>query len=519
MTEQVIYELGLRDKLSAGIDGANSHVKSLESTLGSVKGLLTGIGIGLAAFKLGEFVSEANEEWEKMEFAMSQVEAGIKSTGGAAGLTFEELKQGAADASHNIKFTQSAILDMQSVLLTFPQVTKETFGEASAIIEDMSTRLGTDLKSSAIQVGKALQDPIKGITALRRVGVNFNEQQTETIKHLAETNQLAKAQALILQELQIEFGGSALAAAEADKGFRLDKTMEENKVILGEFIDQIKEELMPALIAVANAFKSMIVWVKKNWEGIKTLTLSLGAAYVAFKAMTIIPGILLSIENALVSAAVAGTSFGASMTAALGPVGLLAVAIGGLVYAYRQLEQYQQKKEQYLSDVAKDEEDFVQQGMEKYKGQKNARQLAIDDEAKDIATRKKMYQDMIKEINPEGKPEYAFAGKYQIMDNLIAYGKELEILDAREKGLGQVKNLVPTKSGGKAVAAGGKILKDPSTKATGSKSVTINVTIQKLGETHLSITNIKEGAKHIHDAVTKALTGAVNDFQVIANNS
>jgi hypothetical protein len=61
--------------------------------------------------------------------------------------------------------------------------------------------MGTDMKGAAIQVGKALQDPVHGISALRRVGVNFNESQVETIKKLVETGQAAKAQGLILAEL------------------------------------------------------------------------------------------------------------------------------------------------------------------------------------------------------------------------------------------------------------------------------------------------------------------------------
>ena len=78
--------------------------------------------------------------------------------------------------------------------------------------------LGQDVKSSAIQLGKALQDPILGVTALRRVGVNFSDAQQDVIKNLVETNQLGKAQALILKELQTEFGGSARAAGQTFSG-------------------------------------------------------------------------------------------------------------------------------------------------------------------------------------------------------------------------------------------------------------------------------------------------------------
>lgn len=529
MTEQVIYELGLRDKLTAGVRGADSAVNSLERSLFSVKGLLTGIGVGLAAFKLGEFISEANEEWDKMEFAMSQVQAGIKSTGGAAGVTFDELKKGAEETSHNLKFTQSELLGMQSVLLTFPAVTKEVFGQATDVILDMSTRLGTDLKSSAIQVGKALQDPERGITALRKAGVNFTKDQQELIKSLVNTNRAAEAQVLIINELKTEFGGSALAAAEADKSFRLDKTMEENKVILGEFVDQIKEEMMPVLISIANAFKNMIVWVKQNWVTIKQITIALGAAWIAVKAFAAAPAIFLALENAMVAAAVSGASFGTAITAAIGPVALLAAGIYGLLEAYRQFQTSTSVREKYLADVAKDEEDFVQQGMEKYKGQKNARELAMADEAAAIEnSRKNITSALQEEMDLRDKLFRKAKGNVQSLSydekqalsmasgNVETLQRDMDVLDARKKGL---NSLMPTKNGAKSVAAGGKIITDPKTKATGAKSVTINVVIQKLGETTINTTNIREGAKQLHDVVVKALTGAVNDFQIVASNT
>ena len=75
----------------------------------------------------------------------------------------------------------------------------------------MSPVLGTDASGSAIQLGKALNDPIKGITALTRVGVTFTEQQKDQITTLVESGKTIDAQKIILGELQKEFGGSAEA--------------------------------------------------------------------------------------------------------------------------------------------------------------------------------------------------------------------------------------------------------------------------------------------------------------------
>lgn len=519
MTEQVIYELGLRDKLSAAVDSASGHVKKLEDNLLSVKGILKALGVNDVYEGLKEFFRSSAESWDKMEFAMSQVEAGLKSTQGAAGLTFEELKQGAEQASHNLKYTQADLLEMQSILLTFPAVTKDTFGEASSIIADMSTRLGTDLKSSAIQLGKALQDPIKGITALRRVGVNFNEQQTETIKHLAETNQLAKAQALILKELQLEFGGSAQAAADADKSFRLDKTMEENSLALGEFLDQIKEEMMPMLIEVAKAFKDLIVWVREHWKEIKKLTVALGAAWLAFKVLTGAPAIFLAIENALVQAATAGASFGSVMTAALGPVGLLSAAIGGLVYLYQSVgdaaEEAENKRKNDFEKAGIEEREQLESVVsiyEKTMDKKVAIAKAKNDELLDIQGK---WDAAMNEYDSKSKgDEDAFARSKEG----IALTERMNILNEKKRVIGEYTGLVPKGKPDKGLGIGKVDIKpETKTKAVGSKAVTINVTIQKLlGVENINTTNLKESAANIGKAITSTMMNAVNDFQIVA---
>lgn len=157
--------------------------------------------------KYFEAVSEAEQ-------ATSQITAALNSTKGAAGLTRAQLKGMAEGMKELTAYDDDAVAGMQSVLLTFTKVGKQVFPQASQAILDMSTRLGQDLKTSAVQVGKALQDPIKGITALKRVGVDFSESQVSMIKHMVETGHTMDAQKVILQELQTEFGGSAVAARD-----------------------------------------------------------------------------------------------------------------------------------------------------------------------------------------------------------------------------------------------------------------------------------------------------------------
>ena len=72
---------------------------------------------------------------------------------------------------------------------------------------------GGTAASQATQLGKALQDPVKGITALNRVGVSFSETQKEQIKLFVEGGEAAKAQALILEAIKNQVGGAGASVA------------------------------------------------------------------------------------------------------------------------------------------------------------------------------------------------------------------------------------------------------------------------------------------------------------------
>lgn len=187
-----------------------------------MKGVLTGAaalggGIAIAMVKASGAAREAHK-------VTAQTNAVIKSTGGAANISAKGVDQLSTALSNKSGIDDEVIKSGANMLLTFTNIRNEAgkgndvFNQTLPILNDMSVALGQDMKSSAMQVGKALNDPIKGITALKRVGVTFNEEQIKTITHLAKTGKTAEAQRIILAELRKEFGGSAEAQATwADK--------------------------------------------------------------------------------------------------------------------------------------------------------------------------------------------------------------------------------------------------------------------------------------------------------------
>ena len=214
----------------------------------SAKGLAKRIALvlgGAYAIRSGVAVVEkslaAADESRKIG---AQTEAVIKSTGDAANVTAAQIDKMATAMSLKTGIDDEAIQQGQNLLLTFTNIRNEAgkgndiFTQSSKTLLDLATAMGTDPKSAAIQLGKALNDPTKGITALSRVGVNFTDQQKKQIAALQSSGDMMGAQKIILAELNKEFGGSAEAQASA-----IDKI----KVAFGNLQETFGGAILPAI--------------------------------------------------------------------------------------------------------------------------------------------------------------------------------------------------------------------------------------------------------------------------------
>jgi phage-related protein len=224
--------------------------------VGNALGNIGKVALGVAAAGLAAAVTEiglATKAAMKSEEIQAQLAAVLKSTGGAAGVSAEMANQLASSLQNVTRFEDDVILSGENLLLTFTNIGKNTFPLATQNMLDMSQALGTDLKSSATMLGKALNNPTEGITALTRVGVNFTDQQKRQIEALQRAGKVEEAQALILKELQTEFGGSAEAAGNTFAG-KLDRL--KNK--LGDIQEEIGGAFLPILTDIADVVLSKV---------------------------------------------------------------------------------------------------------------------------------------------------------------------------------------------------------------------------------------------------------------------
>ena len=222
---------------------ASQSIAAIQGPLGPVAGRLTSLGtiignVGLKAagvtlaiaalvFGLGKMVSAG----AKAERQFKKLEGILKATGGAAGLSLLEIEELSQQIGKETLASTQEIRDAAGVLLTFKSITGNTFKEALQLSQDLAEVGFGSAKSAAMQLGKALEEPEIGLSALRRVGVSFTESQKEQIKVLDFTGKKMESQAIMLKALNEQVGGAGVNAADGLAG-ALDTLNEEFTIFL-----------------------------------------------------------------------------------------------------------------------------------------------------------------------------------------------------------------------------------------------------------------------------------------------
>jgi len=301
--------------------------KQLSNTEKKVKQLgknLTSVGKKLSlalTVPLTAFAGLSLRAFNKQAQAVSQVKTGIEATGGAAGRSLEQLQKMARELQENTLFGDEEILaGATAQLLTFTNIAGENFDKTQQVVLDVATRLAAasggvaDLTSTSIMLGKALNDPVANLGALSRSGIQFSKDQKKVIKSLAEGGRLADAQAMILKELEKQYGGSAAAAAKAGTG-GLKQLMN----LLGDFMEQIGEIIWGFLAPFIEILKKVLKWFIGLSKGTKTVIVIIGALLAILPPLLILIGFLTSSMVTLNAVLIAN------------PIGLIIVGIAALI--------------------------------------------------------------------------------------------------------------------------------------------------------------------------------------------
>lgn len=308
MAEITVTELvaRLRADISDFQRGMGEADKTARSTFGKIQDHAQRAGqigrtltYGVTLPIVGVFAAGLKELQESQAVA-AQTQAVLKSTGAVAGVTATHIAKLSDRIANLGAVDDEAVQSGANLLLTFRSIRNEAgagnkiFDRSLKLSADLSRAWGQDMKSSAIQLGKALEDPISGLTSLRRVGIQFTDAQEAQIRSLVESGNLMKAQKVILRELEVQVGGSAKAYGET-LGGQVDRAKEAFKNATADLTTAV----IPALTWLAEKVAAASAWFQSLSDGQKEmigvlalLVAGVGPLLIALSAIAAHPVIL-----------------------------------------------------------------------------------------------------------------------------------------------------------------------------------------------------------------------------------
>jgi hypothetical protein len=469
MATNVEYILTLKDQFSRGVDDAKKSVDGLDNKISSLKGgmknMFSGLamGAGMAGFQMltdavVSFGQNAIKEFEEAERISNELQRTLRTVGR------ESYFNGLITESNNLAETFKGLYDnddiivAQTKLINYGKVTREEISKLIPVIANLSAKEGIDLVQATESVINIMAG--RGGNTLRQYGLSVKGTATEHDR----LN-------LILGEFQNKLNGSIETYAKTAQGIA-----QTNKVLLanieenfGESFANIKMKVMPIITTLLNGMNALLSSRSQN-------LLNAGERHLK--------------ENDYVSA-----------------------------YGQAVEKKYADQRKKGLIDSKEEYKQVITyyNNEEKKQVEKHNESVALIAKTKNPAYNtdnvniKREYETIAvtkAEMKKTRELRQAF-----IDANKADYGKIVN--PAGDMSGTSTKNLATsTKTNSKKTNAIGSNV--TRSQATGSKAITINVSIKDLiGTNNMNITNIKEGANKLQDMVVGALTGAVNDFQLI----
>ena len=265
---------------------ATSGVSKAMKKATALAGVVAGAAITRAAVG---YATEAIAVAEGAATANARLDTVLSNMGHTSGVASKRVQEYARELSVTTGILPNVIKDSQGVLATFENVAKSAdvsggaFDRATAAAADMSATLGMDVSAASMMLGKALNDPIRGVTALRRSGVQLTEAQEEQVAAFMEVGDVASAQGVILAEVEKQVGGTAVATANAsDKVKASFATLKERiglaalpafeaiTEVMIRTADTVAPHFETAIGGVADKISDKANWLVENWDYVES---------------------------------------------------------------------------------------------------------------------------------------------------------------------------------------------------------------------------------------------------------
>ena len=263
----------------SGVKQAQNDLDRIKSGFGNVATKVAAFGAiaagGLVAF--GASAIKAAEEAQVEDARIQQIATSMGLFGDQTAKVVERLGQFADATERATAVDGGFIKETQAQLLTFEELARTadttggSFDRATMAVLDMQAA-GIGGAGAAIQLGKALQDPIKGIAALTKSGVTFTDAQKEQIETLVDGGRILEAQDMVLGAIERQVGGTAKATATASQRMRI--SWEQIKEAVGKALLPSFERLTTFVVEkLVPAFQE---WWKKNGPEVERILSRIG---------------------------------------------------------------------------------------------------------------------------------------------------------------------------------------------------------------------------------------------------
>jgi hypothetical protein len=334
MASKLMVEI-LGDSSSAvsAFGKTSSAAKTTEGAVGktgtSIKGLATAVATGYAVKKVVDFGKESVSAAGASMKANKLLAAEFKNVGGESAKAAKHATELAESLGRQIGVSPTVIKGAEGILTTFHAVSGEVgmgagiFDRATKAAADLSAAGFGDMGTNAKQLGKALQDPTKGMTALTRSGVNFSKAQKDQIAHMQKSGDLLGAQKIILGEVENQVKGTA--AATAGSGDKMKVAYEEMKV-------QIGTALLPAITQLRKSFSGLFSFISANASWLVPVTIAVAGFIAVLLTISKVVGVIEDVKKAVAGFKVVWAALNASFLAS--PIGLIILAIIALVAVF-----------------------------------------------------------------------------------------------------------------------------------------------------------------------------------------
>jgi hypothetical protein len=279
---KIAIVLGAVDKASQVISNAVAKSSKQLQSLGKSNQLQEGLDrFGnralIAGTALTGFFSTTVAAAEESEVATARLTKVFDSMGEKTGEAARKAADYASTLSMQLGVEDELILAAQAKLATFQNVSNETarmsgiFDRATNAAFDLAAAGFGEAGQNAVQLGKALQDPIKGIQSLARSGVTFTAEEKKKIKALVDSGRMLDAQKVVLAAIEKQVGGAGKATATNSAKM---------KVAWGELQETIGKTLLPAVNKISKWLTDVVPKIQAFIDRNKGLvsTLAIGAA-------------------------------------------------------------------------------------------------------------------------------------------------------------------------------------------------------------------------------------------------